>query len=133
MFGYDYPTSGGIVNQDNTYNHGESIASGDQFPSNPNEGDYFIRNDFSPNRMFVRRGNRWHRLYDNITDQTWTDKTYNASDYIFNNNETSIFDSREFDQQQAMSNVIPAKPDNELKTQGYVNTGYVASGYVADS
>jgi len=32
-----------------------------------------------------------------------------------------------------MSNVIPAKPDNELKTQGYVNTGYVASGYVADS
>ena len=133
LFGYDYPTSGGIVNQDNTYNHGESIASGDQFPSSPNEGDYFIRNDFSPNRMFVRRGNRWHRLYDNITDQTWTDKTYNASDYIFNNNETSIFDSREFDQQQAMSNVIPAKPDNELKTQGYVNTGYVASGYVADS
>jgi hypothetical protein len=130
LFGYDHATSGGIVNQDNSYNHGETIASGDQFPTTANEGDYFIRNDFSPNRMFVRRGNKWHRLYDNVTEQTWTDKTYNASDYIFENG-TSIFDDREFDALQPMSKVVPAKPDNALETEGYATTGYVASGYVA--
>jgi len=80
--------------------------------------------------MFVRRGNKWHRLYDNVTEQTWTDKTYNASDYIFENG-TSIFDDREFDALQPMSKVVPAKPDNAIETEGYATTGYVASGYVA--
>lgn len=130
LFGYDYATSGGIVNKDNTYTHGENINSGDQFPSSPNQGDYFIRTDFSPARMFVRRGNKWHRLYDNVTDQTWTDKTYNASDYIFEKG-TSVFTDREFNAQQPMSNVVPAKPDNELGTGNYVATGYVEDGYVA--
>ena len=111
LFGYDHPTSGGLVNQTNTYTHGETIASGDQFPTTFNQGDYFIRTDFSPNRLFVRRGNRWHRLYDNITDQTWTDKTYNASDYI-NNNKTTVIDDREFNEKTPLSEVIKPKPDN---------------------
>ena len=130
LFGYDFPTSGGIVNQQSSYSHGESIASGDQFPSSPTEGEYFIRTDFNPNRLFVRRGSRWHRLYDNITDQTWTDKTYNASEYIFNNN-TTVVNDRESKELQAMSGVIPARPDNKIQTAGFVAQGYVAKGYVA--
>ena len=98
-------------NQSNAYNHGESIQSGDQFPSTPTEGEYFIRTDFSPNRLFVRRGNRWHRLYDNITGQTWTDKTYNASDYIFNEN-TTVVDDQETKEQTALSEVIKPQADN---------------------
>lgn len=130
LFGYDYPTSGGIVNRQNSYNHGETINSGDQFPSNPAEGEYFIRVDFEPNRLFARRGSRWHRLYDNITDQTWSDKTYNASDYIFND-KTTVVNDRENKELQPMSGVIPARPDNNLKTGGYASSGYVAKGYVA--
>jgi hypothetical protein len=80
--------------------------------------------------MFVRRGTKWHRLYDNITEQTWTDKTYNASDYIFENG-TSIVEDREFESLQPMSKVIPAKPDNGIRTTNYAAKGYVASGYVA--
>jgi len=111
LFGYDHPTAGGLVKQDTTYNHGETIASGDQFPSTPNQGDYFIRTDFSPNRLFVRRGNRWHRLYDNITDKTWTDQTYNASDYI-NNKKTTIVNDEEFNELTPLSDVIKPKSDN---------------------
>tara|TARA_X000001036_G_scaffold331169_1_gene309867 strand:- start:158 stop:1246 length:1089 start_codon:yes stop_codon:yes gene_type:complete len=111
LFGYDHATSGGIVNQSNAYNHGETIISGDQFPSTPTEGEYFIRTDFNPNRLFVRRGNRWHRLYDNITDQTWTDKTYNASDYIFNER-TTVVDDQETNEQTALSEVIKPQADN---------------------
>lgn len=130
LFGYDHATSGGIVNKENNWKYGETIPTGDQFPSDPHDGDYFIRNDFSPNRLFVRRATRWHRLYDNIAERTWTDKTYNASDYIFNES-TAVLGGREYVEQHGMSQVILPKPDNEIRTAGYVTTGYVASGYVA--
>ncbi len=112
LFGYDHATSGGLVNQQQSYQHGETIPSGDQFPSSPAEGEYFIRTDFNPNRLFARRGSRWHRLYDNVTEQTWTDKTYNASDYIFNNN-TTVVDNNENSEKQAMSEVIKTQADNK--------------------
>jgi hypothetical protein len=111
LFGYDYATSGGIVNRDGTYNHGETIASGGEFPNNPNEGDFFIRSDFSPARMFVRRGNKWNRRYDNITDKTWTDRTYNASGFINNEQHTTVVDNQEFKEKQALSDVILPKSD----------------------
>ena len=63
-------------------------------------------------RLFARRGSRWHRLYDNVTEQTWTDKTYNASDYIFNNN-TTVVDNNENSEKQAMSEVIKTQADNK--------------------
>ena len=79
----------GVEDNSTTYEHGEVLQQGDQFPAQPNEGEYFVRTDFTPNRLFVRRGSKWHRLYDNVTDQTWSDKTYNASGFI-NNNATTI-------------------------------------------
>ena len=100
----------GVDNNTNEYNHGESLEQGDQFPVVPNEGDYFVRTDFTPNRLFVRRGNKWHRLYDNVTDQTWSDRTYNASSFI-NNNATTVIDDKEFPEKQALSQVIKPKSD----------------------
>ena len=94
------------------YNHGENLEQGDQFPGAPNDGDYFVRTDFKPNRLFVRRGSKWHRLYDNVTDQTWSDRTYNASSFI-NNNETTIIDDKEMPERQALSQVIKPKSDFE--------------------
>ncbi len=94
------------------YTHGEVLQTGDQFPVNPSEGEYFVRNDFTPNRLFVRRGNKWHRLYDNVTDQTWSDRTYNASQFI-NNDATTIVDNTEVPEKQALSKVIKPKSDFE--------------------
>ena len=82
----------------------------DQFPANPKEGEYFIRTDFTPNRLFVRRGSKWHRLYDNVTEQTWSDRTYNASSFI-NNKATTIIDDQEFPERQPLSQVIKPKSD----------------------
>lgn len=111
LFGYNYATSGGVVNQNDTYVHGESIPVGTSFPNTPHEGDYFIRSDFVPNRLFVRRGSKWHRLYDNITDKTWSDRTYNASTFINNSQRTTIVDNQEFNEKQALSDVILPKLD----------------------
>ena len=95
-----------------TYEHGEVLQQGDQFPTQPNEGEYFVRTDFTPNRLFVRRGSKWHRLYDNITDQTWSDTTYNASQFI-NNDATTIIDNKEVPEKQPLSKVIKPKSDFE--------------------
>jgi len=75
--------------EDTEYDHGEVLQAGDQFPPQPNDGDYFVRNDFKPNRLFVYRGSRWNRLYDNVTDVTWSDRTYNASSYVNNSATTN--------------------------------------------
>jgi len=90
------------------YEHGEVLAQGDQFPQDPNDGEYFIRSDFNPKRLFVFRGSRWHRLYDNITGKTWSDKTYNAGDFI-NNNATTVVSNEEQPERQALSKVIDPK------------------------
>jgi len=94
------------------YEHGDTLSTGDQFPTLPNDGDYFVRNDFKPNRLFVYRGSRWNRLYDNVADVTWSDKTYNASSYI-NNDSTTIVNNEEFNERQPLSNVIKPKSDFE--------------------
>ena len=93
-----------------TYEHGETLATGDQFPTGPNDGTYFIRTDFTPNRLFVFRGSRWQRLYDNVSDVTWSDKTYLASDFT-NNTNTTIIDNDEFEERQPLSQVIKPKSD----------------------
>lgn len=96
---------------DNTpteYEHGEVLDQGDQFPQDPNDGQYFIRSDFNPKRLFVFRGSRWHRLYDNITEKTWSDSTYNAGGFI-NNNATTVVDNSEQPERQALSKVISPK------------------------
>lgn len=94
------------------YDHGETLQSGDQFPQQPDDGDYFVRTDFNPHRLFVFRGSRWHRLYDNIEDTTWSDRTYNASSFIENPN-TTVVDNQEFPERQPLSKVIKPKSDFE--------------------
>ena len=95
---------------DDEYDHGEVLDRGDQFPQMPNDGDYFVREDFSPNRLFVYRGSRWQRLYDNVNDTTWTDRTFNASGFI-ENLATTVVDNKEVPERQALSDVIKPKSD----------------------
>ena len=100
----------GAAPTDTEYDHGEVLEKGDQFPQMPNDGEYFIREDFTPNRLFVYRGSRWQRLYDNITDSTWSDKTFNASGFI-DNKATTVVDNKEVPERQALSDVIKPKSD----------------------
>lgn len=133
-------TTGGVVGPDATYTSydeymGENIASGITFPQDPFEGMFFVRTDYSPNRLFVRRGSKWHRLYDNIPGtQTWTNRTYNGDTFI-NNTETTMACSNEEPTRQPLSKVMKPKADNytdqpTTNTPPYIDSGYVDDGYV---
>jgi len=133
-------TTGGVVDNNvnyTSYNEymGETIDGGITFPQDPFEGMFFVRTDYSPNRLFVRRGSKWHRLYDNIPGtQTWTNRTYNGDTFI-NNTETTVVCNTEEPTRQPLSKVMTPKADNyaddqTTSTPPYMDSGYVDDGYV---
>lgn len=122
------------------WNYGESLPNGTTFPQSAGEGDYFVRTDFNPNRLFVRRGTKWHRLYDEVTASTWSDRTYNASTFINNTDSTTVVaDGSEFPERQPLSQTILPQADlgstatdplsDQLDTD-YAGPGYVDPDYV---
>jgi len=86
------------------------VQSGDTFPANPNQNDYYIRTDFQPARLFAYRQTKWVRLYDNVGDQTWSDRTFNASTYI-NNPATDIDKTSEYSSRQSITDAVKPRDD----------------------
>ena len=94
---------------------GETVAQGGQFPSSPNQGDFFIRTDFQPNRLFVYRDTKWVRLYDNIDDRTWSDRTFNASTFV-NDKQTDVAKGNEYKSRQSINQAILPRADFDGNT-----------------
>jgi hypothetical protein len=99
-----------IDNDENNFWSGGVVAAGSVFPSNPKIGDFFIRTDFQPNRLFVFRETKWIRLYDNIDDRTWSDRTFNASTFV-NNVQTDINNTAEYNSRQAITDAVLPRSD----------------------
>jgi len=109
-----------VVNtSEHAASHGDTtgVATGLTFPSSPSQGDLFMRVDFTPNRLFVYRGNRWHRVMDNLNQVGWSTATYNAGKFINNPATTSVGgygkEKNTIDQRQPLSKVFTKpKADN---------------------
>ncbi len=56
----------GYLTGDGVPPDGYAVSAGISFPSNPNEGDYFLRLDFLPNRLFRFSGSNWQKVDDNV-------------------------------------------------------------------
>jgi len=91
-----------------------TVQAGLTFPSGPTQGEFFMRTDFIPNRLFVYRGTRWHRVYDSVDQVGWTESRLNASSFINNENTTSTKNSKNgsIPERQALSRTFkPPKTD----------------------
>ena len=84
--------------------NGIAIAhTGSSFPSSLNDGDYILRTDYEPNRLFKKVGNRFIRISDDHRG------TYSAANRILNtfientNTNTDNADGRE---QQGLSKAV---------------------------
>jgi hypothetical protein len=121
----DDPNGGGTQLTEHLYNYidaqgftwvpGETITTGTNFPSGSNQGDFFIRSDFQPNRLFVYQDTKWVRLYDNIDTQTWSDRTFNASTFV-NNIDEGVAQGRTYDSRQSISDAIQPRDDFDNDT-----------------
>jgi len=85
-----------------------TVASGLTFPASPSQGDFFMRTDFLPNRVFVYRGTRWHRIYDSATQVGWREARVNAATFINNTNTTSSRNAGEgtINERQSLSRIF---------------------------
>jgi len=93
--------------------NGEVFGFGISFPTGPAKGDYFLRSDFLPNRLFRYDGLRWVKQEDAVR-MTLTNnnlrKTQKTS--FVNNTATTTVAGETIDQRQSLSQALKPKADN---------------------
>jgi hypothetical protein len=90
-----------------------NVQTGTAFPSDPLEGDYLLRLDFYPNRLFRYSGNKWIKIEDNVRHSYIPQNSRSQiGSFINNNNELSTRDGQTFSSKQGLSEIIKPKADN---------------------
>ena len=103
----------GYIRGDGLAPNGEAFGSGISFPLSQIEGDYFLRVDMFPNRLFRYDGRRWVKMEDNVrmTLSNTDTKNTQRTGFINNTNEATI-GGETVKERQGLSQAIKAKADN---------------------
>jgi hypothetical protein len=113
----DTPASshyGFYYNGDGIPPNGYVAGAGTSFPtSSVNKGDYFLRLDFLPNRLFRFDGIRWIKVEDSVRLTTTNNNTRNTFKTGFvNNSSTTTINGLTVEQRQTLSSALKPKADN---------------------
>ena len=93
--------------------NGAPFGTGISFPSNSEIGDYFLRNDFVPNRLFRFDGNSWRKVEDKVRAPATPDLTKNTLKGTFINNPTvNSINGESVTERQSLSKALRPKADN---------------------
>ena len=94
--------------------NGYPAGFGTSFPtSNINSGDYWLRTDYLPNRLFRFDGTRWIKIEDSIRlTTTNTDARANWKTKFVNQSGTTTINGLTVDQRQSLSDALKPKADN---------------------
>lgn len=92
--------------------NGEAVSMGTSFPTTAMEGDYVLRLDFLPNRLFRFDGRRWVKVEDSVRTSLTMGKGSTLRDTFINNTKTTTTDdNRIINQRQALSKALRAVED----------------------
>jgi hypothetical protein len=117
----------GYLTEDGVPPNGAPYSFGISFPDSPQLGQFNLRTDYFPNRLFRWKGSHWVKYEDNVrmtmtnlgADETGADgkhpagavkKTQKSS--FINNNNTSTINGKIIQEKQAISKVLKPKADN---------------------
>ena len=93
--------------------NGEAFGRGTSFPYVNLEGDYFLRTDYLPNRLFKYEGERWLRVQDNVRmTMTNSSNRQTLKGTFINNNNTSDIGGETVTEKQSLSEALRPKADN---------------------
>lgn len=104
----------GYLTGDGLGPNGLVVASGIEFPSSPANGDYYLRLDYVPNRLFRYDGKRWVKIEDAVR----TNLTPGSSNHTQRSgfvNDTSTYTDNSggtHDTLQGLSKILRPKADN---------------------
>jgi hypothetical protein len=106
--GYD-----GYLLGDGIAPNGESFGFGITFPTASDKGDYFLRTDFLPNRLFRYDGGRWIKMEDNVRmTLTNTDQRSTQKGTFINNTKSTNIAGETVQERQSLSKALRPKADN---------------------
>jgi len=106
--GYD-----GYLVGDGIAPNGEAFGHGISFPTGQVEGDYFLRTDMLPNRLFRYDGRRWVKMEDKVRmTMTNTDTRTTQKTSFINNIQTNTIADETVQERQSLSKALKPKTDN---------------------
>jgi len=104
----------GYLTGDGLAPNGLVTGAGTSFPQNPAEGDYFLRLDYLPNRLFRYSGSRWAKIEDKVRTNITpgADNSTQRMSYVNNNNKYRDGQQVEHNELQPLSKIFSPKADN---------------------
>jgi hypothetical protein len=115
----------GYLTEDGIPPNGAPFSSGIEFPAHPVTGEFYLRTDYMPNRLFRFSGSSWFKFEDKVR-MTLSNTGYDdaAGKYagkevsqtlktsFVNNNTTATINGKVIKQKQALSKALKPKADN---------------------
>lgn len=104
----------GYLTGDGQAPNGLTTGAGVAFPANPSEGDYFLRLDYLPNRLFRYTGRFWAKVEDSVrtTLTPGQDNKTQRMSYVNNTTTYTDADGTTHNERQPLSRVLTPKADN---------------------
>jgi|TARA_B110000858_G_scaffold151157_1_gene172077 hypothetical protein len=97
---------------DGTAPNGISIVgSGSSFPISCVNGDYFLRTDFEPHRLFKKQGSRWSKISDD-NKKAWSAANKLLTSFVNNDTITTNTDGTTQNEKTNLSKAVKPKADN---------------------
>jgi len=104
----------GYLTGDGIAPNGLPVTPGIAFPMNPAEGDYALRLDYFPNRLFRFNGARWVKIEDSVRTDLTPGPNNNTLRSSFVNNTYTVptVDQGNIPSRQSLSEMLKPKADN---------------------
>jgi hypothetical protein len=104
----------GYLTGDGIPPNGLPAGAGVSFPLSPGEGDFFLRLDYMPNRLFRYNGRRWIKIEDRVRTNLDNGSTNNTLRSTFVNNTYTVptTDMGNIPSRQSLSEILKPKADN---------------------
>jgi hypothetical protein len=87
------------------------LGSGISFPLASVDGDYFLRTDFTPSRIFKKQGTRWVKVADD-SKQVFSSANRILDGFINNTTQTNNTDKSITNERTYVSKIVKPKTDN---------------------
>ena len=92
---------------------GSNFGHGISFTLSSATGDFFLRTDFAPNRLFSYAGTRWVKYEDNVRmTLTNTDNRNTQKGTFMKNTATNTIGGKQVPERQSLSKALRPKADN---------------------
>lgn len=109
----DRPGYVGYLLGDGIPTNGEAFGHGITFPADNKKGDYFLRTDFLPKRLFQYDGSRWIKVEDDVRmNLSNTSAKQTQKGTFINNTNTNEIGGEIVEERQSLSQALKPKADN---------------------